>query len=271
MPLCPFDLHTLGTPLAFVLSQDQTLHQNVDLSRPRREREKGLTNDPATPRRDRRNLPRPLLARHCATCGAPEGAPKKRALPRLPHCLVFKEPGAASPTALATRCLPGLQATKTPAACRRFFAEQAPLGFPEARRRSSPVLDFQSFAGVGRLASTLQRPSSYHRFRPLSPLFFRIVQEPLPVRRVSPAAPVGYAPEPSRSSPVFRSFSGGLRGIPGPACSYCSTLAGGCQEETAKFELCSDWRSSSSQRLAYLTPASRPCQPPFGARSTPMR
>ena len=27
-PLCPFDLHTLGTPLAFVLSQDQTLHEN---------------------------------------------------------------------------------------------------------------------------------------------------------------------------------------------------------------------------------------------------
>ena len=24
----PFDLHTLGTPLAFVLSQDQTLHEN---------------------------------------------------------------------------------------------------------------------------------------------------------------------------------------------------------------------------------------------------
>jgi hypothetical protein len=27
---CPLDLHTLGTPLAFVLSQDQTLHENVD-------------------------------------------------------------------------------------------------------------------------------------------------------------------------------------------------------------------------------------------------
>jgi hypothetical protein len=26
----PLDLHTLGTPLAFVLSQDQTLHQNVE-------------------------------------------------------------------------------------------------------------------------------------------------------------------------------------------------------------------------------------------------
>src|SRR5437870_5514571 len=26
--LTPLDLHTLGTPLAFVLSQDQTLHQN---------------------------------------------------------------------------------------------------------------------------------------------------------------------------------------------------------------------------------------------------
>ena len=24
---CPLDLHTLGTPLAFVLSQDQTLHE----------------------------------------------------------------------------------------------------------------------------------------------------------------------------------------------------------------------------------------------------
>ena len=27
-PKLPFDLHTLGTPLAFVLSQDQTLHEN---------------------------------------------------------------------------------------------------------------------------------------------------------------------------------------------------------------------------------------------------
>ena len=26
--LTPLDLHTLGTPLAFVLSQDQTLHPN---------------------------------------------------------------------------------------------------------------------------------------------------------------------------------------------------------------------------------------------------
>jgi hypothetical protein len=28
----PFDLHTLGTPLAFVLSQDQTLHEISSLS-----------------------------------------------------------------------------------------------------------------------------------------------------------------------------------------------------------------------------------------------
>ena len=30
-PKIPFDLHTLGTPLAFVLSQDQTLHVKVFL------------------------------------------------------------------------------------------------------------------------------------------------------------------------------------------------------------------------------------------------
>ena len=29
----PLDLHFLGTPQAFVLSQDQTLHQNTDVNR----------------------------------------------------------------------------------------------------------------------------------------------------------------------------------------------------------------------------------------------
>ena len=33
-PPSPFDLHTLGTPLAFVLSQDQTLHKNLKPSKP---------------------------------------------------------------------------------------------------------------------------------------------------------------------------------------------------------------------------------------------
>ena len=29
--ICPFDLHVLGLPLAFILSQDQTLHSKFDL------------------------------------------------------------------------------------------------------------------------------------------------------------------------------------------------------------------------------------------------
>ena len=29
--MLPFDLHVLGTPPAFILSQDQTLHKNVSI------------------------------------------------------------------------------------------------------------------------------------------------------------------------------------------------------------------------------------------------
>jgi hypothetical protein len=44
----PFDLHTLGTPLAFVLSQDQTLHEN-SLAPSHREGTWNCCCSPATP------------------------------------------------------------------------------------------------------------------------------------------------------------------------------------------------------------------------------
>ena len=109
----PFDLHTLGTPLAFVLSQDQTLHMiTFTRSLPRAgrrfpSRRKERFSPPPllagqslgrTGRRFDQGCPRTVLA--CALRSSVSrreaGATGKEPYLVISHCLVVKEPGPAS-------------------------------------------------------------------------------------------------------------------------------------------------------------------------------
>jgi hypothetical protein len=66
-PSHPLDLHTLGTPQAFVLSQDQTLQRKVAPPLP-----------PLTSKKPEKVVPNhPSWPQSCLAC---------------PHCLVFKDP-----------------------------------------------------------------------------------------------------------------------------------------------------------------------------------
>ena len=72
----PLDLHTLGTPLAFVLSQDQTLHPNwIPIGSPPKrradDREKGMVGSAAEADRT--------------------GAVPHSSVSLLSHCSVFKD------------------------------------------------------------------------------------------------------------------------------------------------------------------------------------
>src|ERR1051326_6998053 len=109
-------LHTLGTPLAFVLSQDQTLHQNripprafpLSARKGMRVLRLRVSALRLTSRRERRSPNR--------------GADLGTSVPHSSHCSVFKDPRRPEDTKTLTRSR------------WTWWSGTTPLGFPRARR-----------------------------------------------------------------------------------------------------------------------------------------
>src|SRR6185436_5519593 len=92
------DLHVLSTPPAFVLSQDQTLQENLQAPRTRSSRNAGLNKDRV----------RNQLIVICSLAAAHENCSSTRAIARMSHSIVKQQ--LAPPTFEGTLKITGNEA-----------------------------------------------------------------------------------------------------------------------------------------------------------------